>query len=112
MRFDYGIPTVFIGDYDLALEAYNGDACNSRPVRTIPGFESTVDKESSGEISGVGFSDGRTWHEGRKFMLQNINNFVIKGRSGMALEDLVREEVMVLIDLFKEKVGANGTKLW
>ena len=78
MRFDYGIPTVFIGDYDLALEAYNGDACNSRPVRTIPGFESTVDKESSGEISGVGFSDGRTWHEGRKFMLQNINNFVIK----------------------------------
>ena len=35
-------------------------------------------KESSGEVSGVGFSDGRTWHEGRKFMLQNINNFVIK----------------------------------
>ena len=35
-------------------------------------------QESSGEISGVGFSDGRTWHEGRKFMLQNINNFVIK----------------------------------
>ena len=30
----------------------------------------------------------------------------------MALEDLVREEVMELIDLFKEKVGANGTKLW
>ena len=100
-------------------------------------------QESSGEVSGVGFSDGRTWHEGRKFMLQNINNFVIKvtlcfprcfvlsvlsellhyvikftgnvlhkGRSGMALEDLVREEVMELIDLFKEKVGANGTKLW
>ena len=35
-------------------------------------------QESSGEVSGVGFSDGRTWHEGRKFMLQNINNFVIK----------------------------------
>ena len=34
-----------------------------------------------------------------------------QGRSGMALEDLVREEVMELIDLFKEKVGANGTKL-
>ena len=37
-----------------------------------------LQQESSGEISGVGFSDGRTWHEGRKFMLQNINNFVIK----------------------------------
>ena len=43
MRFDYGIPTVFIGDYDLALEAYNGDACNSRPIATIPGYKSTVD---------------------------------------------------------------------
>ena len=30
----------------------------------------------------------------------------------MALEDLVREEVMELIDLFKEKVGTTGTKLW
>ena len=42
-RFDYGIPTVFIGDYDLALEAYNGDACNSRPLDTIPGYKATVD---------------------------------------------------------------------
>ena len=37
---------------------------------------------------------------------------VSQGRSGMALEDLVREEVMELIDLFKEKVGTTGTKLW
>ena len=40
------------------------------------------------------------------------SKWFFQGRSGMALEDLVREEVMELIDLFKEKVGANGTKLW
>ena len=44
MRFDYGTPTVFIADYDLALEAYNGDACNNRPISLIPGFRSIVDK--------------------------------------------------------------------
>ena len=89
-------------------------------------------QESTGEVSGVGFSDGRTWQEGRKFMIQNINNFVMKvcrdlsstrellnveadiwqGRSGASLEDLVREEVMELHDLLKEKVGATGTKMW
>ena len=37
---------------------------------------------------------------------------ISQGRSGVALEDLVREEVMELHDLLKEKVGATGTKMW
>ena len=44
LRFDYNVPTIFIGDYDLALEACKGDACNSRPMSATPGFTSTFDK--------------------------------------------------------------------
>ena len=105
MRFDYGLPTVFISDYDLAVEAYSGDALLGRPTKLLPGYAvlrgkvgneqihqichldrlkyqthnpSITLQESSGEITGVTFSQGRTWHEGRKFMLQHVNNFVTK----------------------------------
>ena len=39
MRFDYGpVPTVFISDYDLAVEAYSGDALLGRPTKLLPGY--------------------------------------------------------------------------
>ena len=38
MRFDYGLPTVFISDYDLAVEAYTGDALLGRPTKLLPGY--------------------------------------------------------------------------
>ena len=37
---------------------------------------------------------------------------VFEGSGGMALEDIVREEVMELINLLKAKVDAHGRKLW
>ncbi len=44
-------------------------------------------------------------------MLQNINNFVMKGRGGSSLEDIVREEAMAVSDMFKELVGPTGAKI-
>ncbi len=37
-------------------------------------------------------------------MLQNINSFVLRGRGGASLEDIVYEEAVALQDMFKEKV--------
>ena len=50
MRFDYGLPTVFISDYDLAVEAYSGDALMGRPTKLLPGYAVLRGKVQNTEI--------------------------------------------------------------
>ena len=50
MRFDYGLPTVFISDYDLAMEAYSGDALLGRPTKLLPGYAVLRGKVQNAEI--------------------------------------------------------------
>ena len=44
-------------------------------------------------------------------MIQNVNTFVLKGRGGATLEDIVREEAAALNENFKEVVESNGEQM-
>ncbi len=62
LRLDYGeFPTVFIGDYHMAMKAYNSDAFNDRPFPHMPGYKMMRGEETTGTIPGVGLSHGKQW---------------------------------------------------
>ena len=44
-------------------------------------------------------------HEGRKFLLQSINKYVLKGSGSSSLEDIVQEETAGLLDNFKDSIS-------
>ncbi|CAG7724125.1 unnamed protein product [Allacma fusca] len=88
--------TVVINDAKLIKEALNNNAFSGRPPLK------PLLARSDGVAKGILFTEGHIWHDQRRFTLKNLRDF---GFGKNSMEAKIQDEIIELMDRFKDSVG-------
>ncbi len=92
-RLDWGSrPTVYICNYEAAIEALESDSFNGRPHRDMTGLLKMFKIDEAGHQTGLS-GIGQSWMVLRHFLVAQLEDFEMGKMSVGSMEGVVREEV-------------------